>query len=57
VSTTSDILAGLVTTPVDPMALDGPAVTAVFGVAFSTVILFYLIARGAGTVLRLIRFG
>jgi len=57
VVTTNDILSGLVTTPVDPMALDGATVTAVFGISFTTVILFYLIARGAGTVLRLIRFG
>lgn len=37
--------------------LDPVTVGAVFSIAFSVVVLFYLVARGAGSVLRLIRFG
>ena len=37
--------------------LDPASVAGVFSLAFSVVVLFYLVARGAGSVLRLIRFG
>lgn len=41
----------------EDMELDPAAVGAVFSLAFSVVVLFYLVARGAGSVLSLIRRG
>ena len=45
------------TSPTETIDLDPAQVGAVFSVAFSAVMLFYLVARGAGTVLSLIRHG
>jgi hypothetical protein len=45
------------TTPIENINLDPVQVGAVFSVSFSAVMLFYLVARGAGTVLSLIRRG
>lgn len=41
----------------EEVALDPAMVGAVFSFAFSVVVLFYLVARGAGSVLSLIRRG
>lgn len=58
VKTTVQILQQQTTTPpTETIDLDPAQVGAVFSVAFSAVMLFYLVARGAGTVLSLIRRG
>jgi hypothetical protein len=41
----------------EEVVLDPSTVGAVFSLAFSVVVLFYLVARGAGSVLSLIRRG
>jgi hypothetical protein len=57
VKTTLEFLQQQTTTPTETLDLDPLQVGAVFSVAFSAVILFYLVARGAGIVLSLIRRG
>lgn len=57
IQTTLEFFQQSVTTPTDPAPLDPGVVVAVFSASFSIAVLFFLVARGAGTVLRLIRFG
>jgi len=57
VVTTDSVLSGLVAPVVDPGVLDPVVVASVFSFAFATVVLFYLVSKGAGSVLRFIRFG
>ncbi len=45
------------TSPTETIDLDPAQVGIVFSVSFSVVMFFYLVARGAGTVLSLIRRG
>lgn len=57
VQTTLDFFQQTTTTPTNPIPLDPGTVFAVFSASFSVAVLFFLVARGVGTVLRLIRFG
>lgn len=57
IQTTVEFFQQTTTTPADPIPLDPATVFAVFSASFSIAVLFYLVARGVGTVLRLIRFG
>lgn len=57
IETTVEHLEGLVPDPTDPIPLDSATVFAVFSASFATAVLFFLVARGVGSVLRLIRFG
>lgn len=41
----------------EEVVLDPAMVSAIFSISFSVVVLFYLVARGAGSVLSLIRRG
>jgi hypothetical protein len=57
VKTTLEFIQQQTNTPAETLDLDPVQVGAVFSVAFSAVMLFYLVARGAGTVLSFIRRG
>ncbi len=57
VQTTLESLQQAGTASADPIPLDPATVFAVFSASFSVAVLFFLVARGVGTVLRLIRFG
>lgn len=57
IQTTVEFFQQTTTTPADPIPLDPATVFAVFSASFSIAVLFYLVARGVGSVLRLIRFG
>ena len=57
VQTTLEFLQQAGDPPADPVPLDPATVFAVFSASFSVAVLFFLVGRGAGTVLRLIRFG
>lgn len=57
IETTLEFFQQVATTPANPVPLDPGTVFAVFSASFSVAVLFFLVARGVGTVLRLIRFG
>jgi hypothetical protein len=57
IQTTLEFFQQAATAPADPIPLDSATVFAVFSTSFSVAVLFFLVARGVGTVLRLIRFG
>ena len=57
VETTLEFLQQAGAAPADSIPLDPATVFAVFSASFSVAVLFFLVARGVGTVLRLIRFG
>ncbi len=57
IETTVEHLEGLAPDPTDPIPLDTATLFAVFSASFATAVLFFLVARGVGSVLRFIRFG
>lgn len=57
VETTLEFFQQTTATAAEPVPLDPATVLAVFSASFSVALLFFLVARGVGTVLRLIRFG
>jgi hypothetical protein len=57
IKTTLEFLQQQTSTPSETFDLDPVQVGTVFSVAFSAVMLFYLVARGAGSLLSLIRRG
>lgn len=57
IQTTLEFFQQTTATTAEPVPLDPGTVFAVFSASFSVALLFFLFARGVGTVLRLIRFG